>query len=225
MKPNRKSLQRFTESQKRINAVLALEEIHHKDFDGLTKNESDKVCAILTERLSEAKGAERDKIVKQITPFASDYIKNDLWEYNHTEITIAIATLIQEYGRMPSQHELHVKTGLSRVTIGKHLKEYTAHPMYLNEMNQFRFLSDKVLAKVFKFAVNGDMRAAKLFLETVNNTQANRSGNTLIKNQNNYIQINGMVLSQENIKQLNPEQLAQIEAIIQTVSKAAANGK
>ena len=37
-----------------------------------------------------------------------------------------------------------------------------------------------------------------------------------MQNQNNYIQINGTVLSQEAIKQLNPEQLNTIETIMKT---------
>jgi len=40
--------------------------------------------------------------------------------------------------------------------------------------------------------------------------------NTLIQNQNNYIQINGTVLSQETIKHLNTEQLNIIETILKT---------
>ena len=40
--------------------------------------------------------------------------------------------------------------------------------------------------------------------------------NTLIQNQNNYIQINGTVLSQETIKHLNSEQLNSIETILKT---------
>ncbi|MEJ7737431.1 MAG: hypothetical protein WKF97_08395 [Chitinophagaceae bacterium] len=42
------------------------------------------------------------------------------------------------------------------------------------------------------------------------------SSNTLIQNQNNYIQINGTVLSQENIEQLTPDQLNVIESILKT---------
>ena len=38
--------------------------------------------------------------------------------------------------------------------------------------------------------------------------------NTLIQNQNNYIQINGTVISQENIKHLKPEQLTKIENLL-----------
>ncbi len=45
---------------------------------------------------------------------------------------------------------------------------------------------------------------------------SNQSQSTQINTQNNFIQINGTVLSQETIKNLNPEQLAQMEAIIKT---------
>jgi hypothetical protein len=48
----------------------------------------------------------------------------------------------------------------------------------------------------------------------LNNRQS--SNNTLIQNQNNYIQINGTVLSQETIQQLNPEQLNTLEDILKT---------
>ena len=71
------------------------------------------------------------------------------------------------------------------------------------------------MAKVFQFAVNGDTGAAKLYFNVMgvmNNGQSPNS--TLIQNQNNFIQINGTVLSQETIKNLNPEQLNTIEGIL-----------
>jgi hypothetical protein len=39
---------------------------------------------------------------------------------------------------------------------------------------------------------------------------------TFIQNQNNFIQINGTVLSQETVKQLSPEQLSSIENILKS---------
>ena len=118
---------------------------------------------------------------------------------------------------MPSKTELASHTGLSRPTIHKHLKDYASHPQYMEQVEQFRFMTSKVLAKVFRFAVNGDIQAAKLYFTMVgsmNNGAA--QNNTLIQNQNNYIQINGTVLSQESIKSLNPEQLNTIETILKT---------
>jgi len=117
---------------------------------------------------------------------------------------------------MPLKIDIAEKTGLSRPTIDKHLKEYTSNPLYIQEEEQFRFMTSKVLAKVFSFAVNGDIRACKLYLEFMGNATGQPSNNTLIQNQNNYIQINGRVLSQETIKHLNPEQLNSIETILKT---------
>jgi len=78
-------------------------------------------------------------------------------------------------------------------------------------------MTSKVLAKVFQFAVNGDMRAAKIYLNifgSVNNVQP--PNNTLIQNQNNFIQINGTVISQETVMHLNSDQLNMIENILKT---------
>jgi hypothetical protein len=61
----------------------------------------------------------------------------------------------------------------------------------------------------------GDIGAAKLYFNVMGHLQPTPS-NTLIQNQNNFIQINGTVLSQESIKSLNPEQLNSIESILKT---------
>jgi len=77
------------------------------------------------------------------------------------------------------------------------------------------------MAKVFQFAVNGDIRAAKLYLETIGTTHKQQS-HTVVKSQNNHIQINNTILSQENLKRLSAEQLNQIEHI---VARALPQGK
>ena len=215
MKAKKQGLQKLTESEKRIKAVLDLDQIYYESFEGLSTDEKDKICKILNEKLNAAKGIERDKIVKKVMTFIAEDTKNEFWENNHNQITSAISTLMQEYNRMPSKAELAVKTGLSRQTIHKHLKEYASHPLYLQQIEQFRFMTSKVLAKVFRYAVNGDTGAAKLFFNVMGNLNNGQAiNNTLIQNQNNYIQINGTVLSQEGLKQLKPEQLIQIEEII-----------
>ena len=213
----KKSLQKLTESEKKIQAVMLLEEIQISDFKNLSNDEANEVCRRTTEALNSSKGMERDKIVKKVMSFLQEETKNQLWEYNHNQITWAISTLMQDCGRMPTKREIATKTELSRQTVHKHLKEYASNPLYIQEIEQFRFMTSKVLAKVFKFAVNGDMGAAKLYFNVMGNlNNGQTSNNTLIQTQNNYIQINGTVLSQDNIKRLNPEQLEQMEAIIKT---------
>lgn len=213
----KKGLQKFTKTDTKINQILSLEQITPKDLEPLSEKESTRLMEILTERFNELKGTERDKFYKKIEPITSNTTKNQLWEYNHNQITWAISTLMQEYGRMPTKTEIATKTELSRQTVHKHLKEYATHPQFLGQIEQFKFMTSKVLAKVFQFAVNGDTTAAKLYFNVMgfmNNGQT--PNNTLIQNQNNYIQINGTVLSQETIKHLNPEQLNTIETILKT---------
>lgn len=213
----KKGLQKFTETETKINKILSLEQITPKDIERLNEKESTLLMEILTERANKLKGTEWDKFYKKIEPITSDTTKNQIWENNHIQITWAISTLIQDNGRMPTKTEIADKTGLSRQTIHKHLKEYTNHPQYLGQIEQFRFMTSQVLAKVFQFAVNGDTGAAKLYFNVMgfmNNGQS--PNNTLIQNQNNYIQINGTVLSQETIKHLSPEQLNAIETILKT---------
>lgn len=217
MKIKQQGLQKFTETEIKINKLLSLEKITPSDLELLSQPVIKRFLEIISEKFNTLKGTERDKFYNKIEPITTDKTKNEMWESNHFQITCAISTLMQEYGRMPSKTELAAKTELSRQTIHKHLNEYSNHSQYLGEVEQFRFMTSKVLAKVFKFAVNGDMRAAKLYFNVMGNLNNGQTSNsTLIRNQNNYIQINGMVLDQEAIKQLNPHQLNIIEGILKT---------
>ena len=219
MKP-KKDLQKFTKSEIRINKILSIEQITPNDLDLLNEPERKQLMKILTERFNVLKGTERDKFYKKIELITSDTTKNQLWEINHTNITCAISNLMQEYGRMPSKTEIASRTELSRQTIHKHLKEYKTHPQYLIQNEQFAFMTNKVLSKVFQFAVNGDIGAAKLFFNVIGfNNITQPTNNTLIQNQNNYIQINGFVLSQDTISKLNEQQLRNFEELILTYIK------
>lgn len=217
MKGKEKSLQKFTIAESKINDLLELEQIAPKDIESLTEVEKSQFFVLITEKFKGLKGNERDEFLKKLELIISDTTKNQLWESNHVQITGAISNLMQEYGRMPSKTELATKTELSRQTIHKHLKEYRDHPIYLGQIEQFRFMASRVLAKVFAFAINGDIRAAKLYFEIIGNPGNSSSLNTVINTQNNYIQINQMKLSQETIKRLTSDQLCQIETILKTV--------
>lgn len=216
MKADQKGLQKFTDSEVKINKILSLEQITLDDIEPLSEVEKDNLMAILTKTFNGLKDTARDKFYKKIELITGDSTKNQLWEYNHNQITWAISTIMQENGRMPTKTELAMKTNLSRQTIHKHLKEYASHPLYLQQIEQFRFMTSKVLAKVFKFAINGDTGAAKLYFNLMGNINGRSVNNTSIQNQNNYIQINGMVLSQETVKQLNSDQLTTIEKILKS---------
>ena len=210
-------LRKLTKIESKINKLFLREQITPDDIETLSKKEYEHLAIVLSEKSNNLKGVERDKFYKKVDLITNDFIKNQVWENNHLQIMHAISTFIQESGYMPSKTQIAFKTELSRQTVHKHFKENKIHPEYIEQIEQFKFMTSKVLAKVFQFAVNGDMAAAKLYFNAIgfmNNGQTANS--TLIKNQNNYIQINGTVLSQETIKHLNPEQLNTIETILKT---------
>lgn len=122
---------------------------------------------------------------------------------------------MQEMNRMPTVNEISIKTELSRQTVHKHLKEYGNDERYLETVEQFKFMTSKVLAKVFIYAVQGDVRAAKLYLETIGNIGRN---NVPIQNtQDNFIQINQLKVTQEELKQLKPEPLQKVENLLKNI--------
>jgi hypothetical protein len=210
----KESLQKLTDIEAKINEILALEQVTLEDFNGLSEDEKALLRKIINEKYQTLNGDEFEKFFKKIEPITSQRSKNELWEHNQTQITCALSTLMTRYGRMPTKTELANETELSRQTIYKHFKEYSNHPQYLEQMERFKFLTSKVLTKVFHYAVQGDMGAAKLYLTAVGSLDNCKTNTTRIQNQNNYIQINGMVLSQEKIKHLTPDQLNTIETIL-----------
>lgn len=213
-----KSLQKFTKVKSKAEMLFELDKITNYDIKQLTPEEKSEAVIILNEKINTLKGLERESFIEKCYNVFNDSVKNQLWENNHISITWAISTLMQEHGRMPSKAEIAIKTDLSRQTVHNHIKDYKNHPQYLVQNEQFKFMANKVLAKVFYYAVNGDMKAARLYLNSMGANENNK-GNTLIQNQNNYIQINELVLNQETIKQLKPEQLLLIENVLKTAIK------
>ena len=202
----------FATTQEKVNRVFALEKITPKDIEDFNKPEREYLEEITTKKLAALKGVERDHFLNKIEPVFSANTKNSVWEYNHLVITNFISKFMREHGIMPPKNCIVEQTGLSRQTVAKHFKEYTSHPGFTAEMEQFKFMANNILATVFKYASRGDMRAARLYLEMVG--AINKKQNTVVNEQNNYIQINNTILSQENLKQLSAEQLNQIESFI-----------
>jgi hypothetical protein len=123
-----------------------------------------------TLKQQQSKNDETNSGENEMAELMSDYAqdkKKETWETNHLLITEAIAFCMRCDQRMPSKTEIAEKTGLSRVTVHEHLKEYALHPKLEEESEQFRIIAANVLAGVVKYAMNGDPRAARLYFEMV----------------------------------------------------------
>lgn len=213
-----KALQKFTDVDQSLENLLSQPQITPDDIRQFKNAEVKYMSDVLTEKLNNLSGVERDNFCRKIEAIVAPETKSQFWENNHIQITCAIANLMQEYGRMPSATEIAAQAKLSRQTVHKHLKEFTVHPVYLEQIDQFKFMASKVLAKVYKFAVNGDMTAAKLYFKVIGMLENEGSNpRTRIESQNNYIQINGVVLSQQTIAALSPQQLKEVETALKSL--------
>ncbi|MES2277556.1 MAG: hypothetical protein V4592_16145 [Bacteroidota bacterium] len=203
----------LTVSDNKINSLLSQKKITVKDIENLSQAQRRCLGAAATNTLERLKGEERADFLDKIELIINDDTKNSIWEHNHTVITGAVANLMRQHGLMPTKNAIAEATGFSRQTVARHIKQHRAHPGFVEEMEQFKLMSHNILAKVFKFASNGDMKAARLYFEMVGTINKQHTG-AVVNQQSNYIQINNTILSQENLKQLSAEQLAQIERIV-----------
>ena len=136
-----------------------------------------------------------------------------VWQHNHFVIGNAITALVRKYGCMPPKTLISKETGLSRHTIAKHIAGYKTHPQFSQELEQNKYMGTRILSSIFKLASDSDVKAARLYFEMVGAIIKQRP-NMVVTEQNNNIQINNNLFSQENLKQLSAEQLKQIEGII-----------
>lgn len=205
----KKSLQKFTVSD--FENLLKKDIVTMKDLNQYGVKEKERALNYLFDYMESKTGIEKLNIMNKCEALFAESTRNQLWENNHVQVTCEVDKLLREYNRMPSVTEIANSCGLSRVTVDKHMKELKQSNFYSKHKEQYEAARDNLISKLYKHAVNGDMKAAKLFLE--NTYEMNEPKTT---NRNNFIQINNIVLSQENIQYLKPEQLNAIETILKT---------
>ena len=163
------SLQKFTKTQIKVNRILSMKKITIDVWNSLNKREKNIANNELVRMFNESKGAERDKILSKMESITGEQTKSQIWTINHIRINNSIVKLVQHLNRMPSKDEIAEESGLSRQTIHKHLSEYSEHPLFKEELIQYRFASNSLLSVIYKMAIQGDIKAAKLFFNVVGN--------------------------------------------------------
>lgn len=87
-------------------------------------------------------------------------------------------------------------------------------------MQKFEFMTLMVLNNLFVFAINGDVAAAKVYLSALGKLEQGQTNNTLIQQQNNFVQVNGIKLNQNLFDQLSDEQVKTLEKVIPLIQKS-----
>jgi len=200
----------------KMNRLILQEHLSPADVSGFNEAQRKKIKMALVKKLQTTAAKDQVAVLEKIALVSNDPgLKSDVWEINHSKVKAAITAYLTEHGCLPNQLALVQKTGLCRQTISMHLKEYHNQPSYSEHLEQLKLMKMTVLEQVLAHAVSGDLKAAKMFLDTVDKTRDKTlaAAPNTIKQQNNYIQVNGVVISEEKLGRLSPEQLRQIETI------------
>ncbi len=202
---------------KKLKKVDELKIERQKMIDRIQSNFQLKVNA-LNDAYKSKNGYAVDKATKElfevIEPlkgFTNIYtdMKNHTWQKNHLKIIASISKLMQELNRMPTNSEISTDAGLSEETTYKHMKEFKDHDLARHEADKFQMMKDRILAKVFNLGVQGDIRACKVYLEYFSTNKQQRE-----LSQTNYIQINNLKITPEELERLPPATLQKIETLI-----------
>ena len=197
--------------KQKVTQLLQQDQITPNDIADLTDRERVYFTNTCTKMLNKLSGSRRELFLAKLDQVMAPEGKSDVWEHNQLIISEAVANFMQQYGLMPTKSAIAAQTGLCRQTVATHFAAYKKRPEFAQQTEQFKFMAPQVLANVFKYALAGDMRAARLYFEMIG---AKKPEATLTSTQNNYIQINNTILSQENLARLTTEQLNQLEYII-----------
>ena len=201
--------------------------IVEKNNSEMTNEELNIKLQSIMKRLNDAyinkKGYEVDKATKEMLDILKPMdnggytfyteMKNHTWQKNQLKIIASISTLMQEYNRMPTNGEISTSAGLSEETIYKHLREFSKHELNTHEWDKYRFMVHRVLTEVFNLGVQGDIRACKVYLDYFPLPSTQQPSEPLIK-QTNYIQINNLKLSAEELQSLPIDTQQKIEKLI-----------
>jgi hypothetical protein len=202
------------EEDQMILRIMQGEKWTKKDFINLPPEERMACAKVFAKAMNTLAQEDRDLFLNKIDDALANDNKRDLWEQNHFRILGSIDKITRKYNRFPSRSELSRDTGLSRVTIGKHLKQYLNSEAYQEKREEYIIMREALLARVYKLAVDhDDTRATKLFLEAT--AQMEQPANVNIRNQqNNFIQINGLSITQQQLEQLPVEKQQQLKDIL-----------
>ena len=84
MKAKNQGLQKLTETDKKIATLLEKKRITQVEVDRLLNDDEKVVLAsVLTKKINESKGDEKDLLLAQINDIIPTDTKNQLWEGNH----------------------------------------------------------------------------------------------------------------------------------------------
>jgi hypothetical protein len=96
-----------------------------------------------------------------------DKSRNVTWENNHRLITEAIRELAIRKERLATAADIARETGLSTVTVNKHLNEFGDGKHMTDQMRRFGIMADQILGTVLYKCIMGDVRSLRLSAQLI----------------------------------------------------------
>ncbi len=222
MRKTNKSLQKFTDFEQ-IKTKEQFIEIKNTDevkFDELFSWLVNKVNEASKKEVPEA--GELDKYFNRLekamelrkfgeTPEENEkaiaFYRRDRWYVNEAKIKHCIHKAVANNCYLPNNTRIAEETGLSRVTIDKHLKAYGLNNYKKEELDKYEALNSMALNKLYQIGINqSNIKALTSFINFTNTPKG-------VVN-NNYIQINNTKIDSVIIENLPENVRLQIEALI-----------
>jgi predicted transcriptional regulator len=209
---------------KALENIIATPQITPATFEDLDEFEQAELCKLIKQKM-EAANNEFTRLSQIMGEVAQLPANRLTWENNHQKITKAIYAAMCKTGQMPTQAYISETTGLSRQTVAKHLAEGEDASVFAEQMQNFSAMAPQVLTRVVKAAMHSDLSvpAMKLYFQMLEKLQ-DKGQVPMLSQQNNYIQVNNTIIKQQTLQQLSPEQLQQIEEIVQRNLPLASGG-
>ena len=200
---------------KHLEEIIATSKITPETFERLEEHEHAELTKLLRQKMEKANNEyiRLSNIMGASLQLSGNRIA---WENNHQKITQAIYTALCTNGQMPTQNYIAEITGFSMQTVNKHLSEGEDASVYAEHIRNFSAKAPHVLTRIVKAATSRDnsVPAMRLYFELLEKFQG-KGQLSIPGTQHNYIQINNTIVKQEALQQLHPEQLKQIEEMMQ----------
>ena len=222
-KQNNKGLQKFTDfdNLKTVEEFTELLKRDEKMFSELFVWLQEKLNKTLNKENPEAGEIDRYfNRLEKILPLAHPNetveakeevmvnLKRDRWYLNDSRIKDCLNKELTKNGYLPTNTQLSKATGLSRVTIDKHLKENGQSIYKTEDLDKFKVLNNLAVGRLYRIGMNNnDTKALKMFIDYTGEPKK-----TVVNN--HYIQINNTRIDSLLIDQLPIETRNQIETLI-----------
>ena len=126
-------------------------------------------------------------------------VRRQDWEINHIRIKAFIRNYLIENKGMPSISEISKRINVSRVTVYEHLNEGICGEFYTEKMKEMQYMTLDILQLLYLKLIQGNVMAGKIWLDYMGKMQ---QGPGNIRQQNNYLQVNNLILDHSTMEQL-----------------------